>query len=181
MSHSPKGWMRYLGTKIYFVYQMWMTYKKNLGKRSWLPIFNSCGCHKNVSWSSRVYWWDNLKIDIVKFVAKCPNCQLVKAEHPRTACLTQVIDLSTWKWEYIIMDLVVCLSRSRRQYHFLWLIVDWLKKSATLSASNLLIWWRNMLDCTLMRLWACMRSICPSSFIDVPNSLNSFGGLFKRG
>ena len=49
MSHSPKGWMRYLGTNIYFVYQTWITYKKNLGKRSWLPIFNSCGCHKNVS------------------------------------------------------------------------------------------------------------------------------------
>ena len=28
-----------------------------------------------------VYWWEGLKKDIAEFVAKCPNCQQVKAEH----------------------------------------------------------------------------------------------------
>lgn len=28
-----------------------------------------------------VYWWKGLKKDIEEFVAKCLNCQQVKAEH----------------------------------------------------------------------------------------------------
>ncbi|WMV25096.1 hypothetical protein MTR67_018481 [Solanum verrucosum] len=28
-----------------------------------------------------VYWWNGIKQDIAEFLAKCPNCQLVKVEH----------------------------------------------------------------------------------------------------
>ena len=28
-----------------------------------------------------IFWWEGLKKDIAEFVAKCPNCQQVKAEH----------------------------------------------------------------------------------------------------
>ncbi|XP_070020439.1 uncharacterized protein [Nicotiana sylvestris] len=30
-----------------------------------------------------VYWWNNMKRDVADFVAKCSNCQQVKAEHQR--------------------------------------------------------------------------------------------------
>ena len=34
---------------------------------------------------NKVYWWDGSKKDIVEFVAKCRNCQQVKAEHLKNA------------------------------------------------------------------------------------------------
>ncbi|XP_070032374.1 uncharacterized protein [Nicotiana tomentosiformis] len=27
-----------------------------------------------------VYWWNDMKMNVAEFVAKCPNCQQVKAE-----------------------------------------------------------------------------------------------------
>ena len=30
-----------------------------------------------------VYWWEGMKKVIVEFIAKCPNCQLVKVERQR--------------------------------------------------------------------------------------------------
>ncbi|WMV42337.1 hypothetical protein MTR67_035722 [Solanum verrucosum] len=31
-----------------------------------------------------IYWWNEMKNDIAKFVAKCPNCQQVKVEHKKS-------------------------------------------------------------------------------------------------
>ena len=39
----------------------------------------------------QIYWWDGMKKDIAEYVAKCPNCQQVKAEHPKPGGLTQII------------------------------------------------------------------------------------------
>ncbi|KAH0724948.1 hypothetical protein KY284_000813 [Solanum tuberosum] len=53
-----------------------------------------------------VYWWNGMKKDIADFVAKCPNCQQVKVEHQRPQGMNQEIDIPTWKWEVINMDLI---------------------------------------------------------------------------
>ncbi|XP_070003056.1 uncharacterized protein [Nicotiana sylvestris] len=37
----------------------------------------------------KIYWWNNMKKDVVDFVAKYPNCQQVKAEHQRPSGLAQ--------------------------------------------------------------------------------------------
>ena len=49
-------------------------------------------------------------------MAKCPNCQQVKAEHPKPGCLTQIIEILTWKWEAINMDFMVGLPMTKRQH-----------------------------------------------------------------
>ena len=59
-----------------------------------------------------IYWWDSLKRDIVEFVAKCLNCQQIKAEHLKLSGLTQIMDVATWKWETIKMDFIVGLTRT---------------------------------------------------------------------
>ena len=46
-----------------------------------------------------VYWWDVLKRDIIKFLAKSPNFQQVKAKHLKPGGLSQIMDVPTWKWE----------------------------------------------------------------------------------
>ncbi|XP_070002554.1 uncharacterized protein [Nicotiana sylvestris] len=38
-----------------------------------------------------IYCWNNMKKDVANFVAKCSNCQQVKAEHQRTGGLAQSI------------------------------------------------------------------------------------------
>ena len=52
-----------------------------------------------------------MKKDIAEYVAKFPNYQLVKAEHLKLGGLTQIIEVLTWKWEVINMDIVVCLPK----------------------------------------------------------------------
>ena len=58
-----------------------------------------------------VYQWDGLKRDIAEFVAKCLNCQQVKAKHLKLGDLTQIMDVPISKWEAFDMDLLLgCLE-----------------------------------------------------------------------
>ncbi|XP_070014021.1 uncharacterized protein [Nicotiana sylvestris] len=41
------------------------------------------GSTKMYHYLKEIYWWNNMKKDVANFVAKCPNCQQVKAEHQR--------------------------------------------------------------------------------------------------
>ena len=49
--------------------------------------FTACSIHPGVTkmyHSIRdLYWWDELKRDIVDYVSKCLKCQQVKAEHQK--------------------------------------------------------------------------------------------------
>ena len=45
-----------------------------------------------------------MKKDIGKFISKCMNCQLVKAEQKKPSGLLQPLEVPTWKWEQISMD-----------------------------------------------------------------------------
>ena len=45
----------------------------------------------------KIYWWDGTKKDIANYVAKCTNCQQVKADHLKPGGLTQIIEVPTWK------------------------------------------------------------------------------------
>ncbi|WMV49339.1 hypothetical protein MTR67_042724 [Solanum verrucosum] len=77
-----------------------------------------------------VFWWNSMKRDIANFVAKCPNCQQVKVEHQKPGGMTQEINIPTWTWEVINMDLITGLPRTRRQHNSIWVIVDRVTKSA---------------------------------------------------
>ena len=56
-----------------------------------------------------IYWWPNMKLDIVDWVSKCLTCQKVKDEHQRPSGLLQPLEIPEWKWEQIVMDFVVGL------------------------------------------------------------------------
>ncbi|XP_070019351.1 uncharacterized protein [Nicotiana sylvestris] len=51
-----------------------------------------------------LYWWKGMKKQVGDYVAKCLNCQQVKAEHQRPGGLAQDIKIPQWKWEMIYMD-----------------------------------------------------------------------------
>ncbi|WMV29847.1 hypothetical protein MTR67_023232 [Solanum verrucosum] len=71
-----------------------------------------------------------MKKDIASFVAKCPNCQQVKAKNLKMDGLFQDINIPTWKWEEVNMDFVVGLPRTRSQHDFIRVIVDRMTKLA---------------------------------------------------
>ena len=71
-----------------------------------------------------------MKRDITNFVSKCPNCQQLKVEHQKPGGMTQDINVPTWKWEVINMDLITGLPHTRRQRDSIWVIVDRMTKSS---------------------------------------------------
>ncbi|WMV41247.1 hypothetical protein MTR67_034632 [Solanum verrucosum] len=77
-----------------------------------------------------VYWWNNMKRNIAEYVAQCSNFQQGKAEHQRPGDLAQTMDIPIWKWEAINMDFNTGLPFSFKRYDSIWVIIDWLMKSA---------------------------------------------------
>ena len=60
------------------------------------------------------YWWNGMKVDVAKHVAKCLTCQQVKAQHCKPGGMLQPLEIPEWKWEHITMDFVTGLPRSQR-------------------------------------------------------------------
>lgn len=77
-----------------------------------------------------IYWWNVMKRDIVDFVSQSPNCKQVKGRTSETRSTTQEIDITTWKWEVINMEVITCLTRTRKQNASIWVIVDKVTKVA---------------------------------------------------
>jgi hypothetical protein len=76
------------------------------------------------------YWWYGIKHEVVEYVALWDTCQRVKAEYQCSARLLQPLKVPEWKWEEIGMDFIVGLSRTRKGYDSIWVIVDRLTKAA---------------------------------------------------
>ncbi|GAU29936.1 hypothetical protein TSUD_360510 [Trifolium subterraneum] len=76
------------------------------------------------------YWWSNMKTEIAEFVSRCIVCQQVKIEHQKLAGPLQPLEIPEWKWEHITMDFVTGLPRNQKGEDSIWVIVDWLTKSA---------------------------------------------------
>ncbi|WMV54853.1 hypothetical protein MTR67_048238 [Solanum verrucosum] len=53
-----------------------------------------------------VYWWNGMMKDIAKFMPKCLNCQQVEVEHQKPDGLVQDINIPTWKWEDLNMEII---------------------------------------------------------------------------
>ncbi|GJY65820.1 retrotransposon protein, putative, ty3-gypsy subclass [Tanacetum coccineum] len=76
------------------------------------------------------FWWNGMKHDVARFVAKCLTCQQVKIEHQRAGGFLQPLDIPTWKWDQISMDFVTGLPRTFKKNDAIWVVVDRLTKSA---------------------------------------------------
>jgi hypothetical protein len=83
-----------------------------------------------------LFWWNNMKRLIAKFVSECHTCQRVKAEHQSPAGLMQPLNILEWKWEEIGMDFITGLPLTPKKKDMIWVIVDRLTKSAHFLAIN---------------------------------------------
>ncbi|GKF16778.1 putative reverse transcriptase domain-containing protein [Tanacetum coccineum] len=76
-----------------------------------------------------LYWWPEMKKDIVLYVSKSLTCSKVKAEHQNPTGLLQQAEIPKWKWKNITMDIIVKLPRTSSGHDSIWFIVDRLTKS----------------------------------------------------
>ena len=80
------------------------------------------------------YWWNGMKKDVAKHVARCLTYQQVKAQHCKPGRLLRPLEIPEWKWEHITMDFITGLLRSQTGHDTIWEIVDRLTKSAQVLA-----------------------------------------------
>ena len=116
-------------------------------KRVWVPLFGGLrelvldeahksrysihpGSDKMYQDLKILYWWPNMKADIASYVSKCLTCAKVKVEYQKPSGLLQQPEIPEWKWERITMDFVTKLPKSPSGCDMIWVIVDWLTKSA---------------------------------------------------
>jgi hypothetical protein len=62
------------------------------------------------------FWWNNMKRDITKYIAKCDVCSRVKEEHRKPAGLLQPLKVPDWKWDQIGMDFITGFSKTKSCY-----------------------------------------------------------------
>jgi hypothetical protein len=88
------------------------------------------GVTKMGAYLKPLFFWKGMKADIVNFVARCLECQQVKAEHRHPAGLLQPHAIPKLKWEVISMDFIVGLPLTPRRHDWIFVVVDTLTKSA---------------------------------------------------
>jgi hypothetical protein len=75
------------------------------------------------------FWWYEMKREIAEYVARCENCQRIKAKHLRPTALLQLLQIPQWKWDEIGKDFIIGLPRTRAGYNSIWVVVDRLTKT----------------------------------------------------
>ena len=74
-----------------------------------------------------MYWWNNIKWEIIGFVY---DCQKVKLQHGKRAGSLQPLPIPEWKWENVTMGFVAGLARFPMSNDSVCVVVDGLTNSA---------------------------------------------------
>jgi hypothetical protein len=67
--------------------------------------------------------------DVVDYIARCMECQKVKAEHRHPKGLLQPLRIPKNKWEVITMDFIMGLPITNKQHDSIMVVVDKLTKA----------------------------------------------------
>jgi hypothetical protein len=76
------------------------------------------------------FFWSRMKKDVVDYIARCMECQKVKAENRHRAGLLQPLPIPKKKWEVITIDFITKLPRKERKHDSIMVVVDKLTKVA---------------------------------------------------
>jgi hypothetical protein len=71
-----------------------------------------------------------MKKDIVDYIARCMECQKVKAKHRHPTGLLLPLPIPENKWEVITIDFITKLPRTTRQHDSIMVVVDKLTKAS---------------------------------------------------
>ena len=73
------------------------------------PYFGHPSYQKMITMLRKSYLWTNMKNEFVEYIARCIECQQVKAEHRHPTSLLQPLPILDWKWEIINLDFITVL------------------------------------------------------------------------
>eukprot|EP00253_Pinus_taeda_P010499 PITA_10499 len=88
------------------------------------------GYQKMITAIRKEYFWPGMKKNIAEYLARCLECQQIKAEHQHPAGLLQPLPIPEWKWEVISMDFITGLPKTKRNNNSIMVVVDKLSKAA---------------------------------------------------
>eukprot|EP00253_Pinus_taeda_P012641 PITA_12641 len=88
------------------------------------------GYQKMITAIRKEYFWPGMKKDIAEYLARCLECQQIKAEHQHPAGLLQPLPIPEWKWEIISMDFITGLPKTKKGNDSIMVVVDKLSKAA---------------------------------------------------
>jgi hypothetical protein len=88
------------------------------------------GYQKTVAAVKSHYFWPGMKKEIAEYIARCMECQKVKAKHRHPAGLLQPLPILEWKWDVVTMDFITRLPRTSKHHDSIMVVVDKLTKAA---------------------------------------------------
>jgi hypothetical protein len=95
-----------------------------------VPYAGHPGYQKTVAVVKHQYFWPGMKREIAEYIARCVECQKVKAEHRHPAGLMHPLTIPEWKWEVVTMDFITRLPRTGKLHDSIMVVVDKLTKAA---------------------------------------------------
>jgi hypothetical protein len=95
-----------------------------------VPYAGHLGYQKTISAVKSEYYWRDMKREIADFIAKCLECQKVKAEYRHPTGFLQPLPNPEWKWEVVTMDFITRFPRTSKQHDTIMVVVDKLTKFA---------------------------------------------------
>jgi hypothetical protein len=95
-----------------------------------VPYAGHPGYQKTITAVRSQFFWSGMKKDVVDYIARCMECQKVKAEHRHPAGLLQPLPIPEKKWEVITMDFITGLPRMNKKHDSIMVVVEKLTKAA---------------------------------------------------
>ena len=95
-----------------------------------IPYSGHPGYQKMITMLRKYFFLPNMKNEVAEFLARCMECQQVKAEHRHLARLLQPLPIPEWKWEVINTDFIRGLPKNKKQNDSIMVVVDKLSKAA---------------------------------------------------
>ena len=66
------------------------------------------------------YFGPKMKNEVSEYIARCIECQQVKAEHQHPTSLLQPLPIPIWKWEVTSLDFITGLPKNPKKMIQLW-------------------------------------------------------------
>jgi hypothetical protein len=85
------------------------------------PYSSHPGYEKTITTLRKLFYWPNMKGEIAEYLARCQNCQQLKAEHQHPTGLLQPLPVPEWKWETISLDFITGFPKNQKKMILSWL------------------------------------------------------------
>lgn len=95
-----------------------------------VPYARHPGYQKAVAAIKSHYFWPTMKEEIIKYIARCMECQKVKAKNRHPVGLLQPLTIPEWKWEVVTMDFIMGLPRIGKLHDSIMVVVDKLTEAS---------------------------------------------------